>query len=95
MEKSEKKETIVSLNKAVEEFVECTKRTILPFDQLAYETILSVLELSLVRNTANEIMGTGAILRNVQNTGTAELDKQVLDIIDDVRNELDTEVQGQ
>lgn len=74
------------INKAVDEFVQCAKRTIMPFNPVAYETVLNVLELALVRDAAsNEILGTTTI-RNVEQADAGELDKKVLDIIDDVRD---------
>ena len=82
------------VNKAVEEFVQCAKRTIMPFNPLAYETMLNVLELSLVRDAAsNEILGTTTI-RDVQQVDTKEIDQKVLDIIDDVRDMVGEEVDG-
>lgn len=74
------------LNAAVEEFIQCAKRTILPFNQVAYETMLNVLELSLVRDAAsNEILGSTTI-RDVQQCGNEEVDRKILGIIDDVRD---------
>lgn len=87
--------------KAIEEFLDCAKRTILPFNQLAYETMLGVLELTLVRDaTSNAILGNSIIRTNSTEQGCPEppqsdLDEQVLSIINQVRNVIDKNESGE
>ena len=83
-----------NLMEALEEFTKCAQRTILPFNKVAYETILGVVELALVREVVSNKVLCGTGINGTQvvdytKPQTEELDEKVFGIIDEVHAELE------
>ena len=59
--KNERDERPVKISKetvdGIEEFIECAKRTILPYNELAFRTIVNVVELTLIRGEFGDVAG--------------------------------------
>ena len=93
MEQNEAKNNAFDLEKAVEEFTKCAQRTILPFNQVAYETILGVLELALIREAVSHKIAHATGVKSEQiidytKPPVEKLDEHVFGIIDEVNAEL-------
>ena len=67
------------------EFIDAARRLIMPFNQLAYETILNVVELAVIRDVAaNDIVGLSEVHRDRDRT----LSEDIAKILGDVEDEL-------